>query len=66
MERARILARLDRIEEAAAAAARAVELDPGNDAAVSALRVLERWVAARRGGPWRVTAPPLEQAAAAR
>ena len=55
MEQARILVRLDRIEEAVTATARAVRLDPANDAAVSALRVLERWAAARRSGPWKIT-----------
>lgn len=56
LERARILVRLDRVEEAAAAAARAAELDPANDSARFMQRVLERWCAARRAGPWRVAA----------
>jgi Flp pilus assembly protein TadD len=56
LERARILVRLDRIEEALVAAARAAELDPANDTALFLRRVLERWGAARRTGPWRVAA----------
>ena len=56
LDRARILVRLDRVEEAASAAARAAELDPANDSAQFLQRVLERWSAARRAGPWRVVA----------
>lgn len=66
LERARILVRLDRIEEALAAATRAAELDPANDTALFLRRVLERWGAARRTGPWRavaLTALPEDQPA---
>jgi len=58
LDRARILVRLDRVDEAHLAAARATELDPANDAALFMLRVLERWSAARRSGPWRVHSFP--------
>ncbi|MGK7870625.1 tetratricopeptide repeat protein [Falsiroseomonas sp. E2-1-a20] len=54
LERARILTRLDRVEEALAAARRGVELAPASDAALAASRVLERWVAARQTSSWRL------------
>jgi cytochrome c-type biogenesis protein CcmH/NrfG len=58
LERARILTRLDRIEEALEAAGHAVALEPPTDGALLTLRVLERWVAARRSGPWHMAELP--------
>lgn len=54
VERARILARLDRIEEALDHARQAQAEDPANDTAASMVRVLERWQAGRQAGPFRV------------
>ena len=54
LERARILARMDRIEDALEATRHAVALEPPTDGALLTLRVLERWAAARRSGPWQV------------
>jgi tetratricopeptide (TPR) repeat protein len=54
LERARILARMDRIEDALEAARHAVALEPPTDGALLTLRVLERWAASRRSGPWQV------------
>jgi Flp pilus assembly protein TadD len=56
LESARILVRLDQVEDALEATRRAVALDPTNDGGQFMLRVLERWSAARRIGPWRVAA----------
>lgn len=64
LERARILTRLDRVEEALAAARRAIELGPRSDGALAMLRVLERWAAARGAGPWRVAALDVPMAEA--
>ncbi|WP_307140224.1 lipopolysaccharide assembly protein LapB [Pseudoroseomonas cervicalis] len=54
VERARILVRLDRIEEALHHARQAQAEDPANDTAASMVRVLERWLAGRQAGPFRV------------
>ncbi|MFH5925796.1 tetratricopeptide repeat protein [Roseomonas xinghualingensis] len=54
IERARVLVRLDRIEEALQAAQEAAESDPANDTAASTVRILERWLEARRGSAFKV------------
>lgn len=66
IERARLLVRLDRIEEALEHARQAQAGDPGNDTAAAMVRVLERWQAGRQGGPFRVAVlPPAAGATAA-
>ncbi|WP_458094714.1 tetratricopeptide repeat protein [Roseomonas sp. WA12] len=51
LERARLLVRLDRIEEALVEARDALATDPESDSAGFTVRVLERWQDARRLGP---------------
>jgi tetratricopeptide (TPR) repeat protein len=54
MELARLLTRLNRLEEALAAAEAAARLDPLRDGAAFAVRILQRWLEARRTGPLRI------------
>lgn len=54
MELARVLTRLNRLEEALAAAEAAARLDPLRDGAAFAVRILQRWLEARRTGPLRI------------
>ncbi len=51
MELARLLTRLNRLEEALEAAKLAAALDPLRDGAAFAVRILQRWLEARRTGP---------------
>jgi len=51
MEQARLLTRLNRLEEALEAAEAAARLDPLRDGAGFAVRILQRWLEARRKGP---------------
>lgn len=51
MEQARLLTRLNRLEEALEAAEAAARLDPLRDGAGFAVRILRRWLEARRTGP---------------
>ncbi|MBP0495274.1 tetratricopeptide repeat protein [Pararoseomonas indoligenes] len=51
LEQSRLLVRLDRIEEALHQARLAAAADESNDAASSTIRILERWLDARRAGP---------------
>lgn len=51
MEQARLLTRLNRLEEALEAAEAAARLDPLRDGAAFAVRILQRWLEARRTGP---------------
>ncbi|WP_338664617.1 hypothetical protein VQH23_05480 [Pararoseomonas sp. SCSIO 73927] len=60
LEQSRLLVRLDRIEDALQQARLAAAADENNDAAASTIRILERWLDARRSGPFStgtLTAP---------
>ncbi len=55
MELARLLTRLNRLEEALEAAETAAALDPLRDGAAFAVRILQRWLEARRKGPLTIS-----------
>jgi len=56
LDLARALTRLGRVEAALAAARAALALEPQRDGAAFAVRLLERWVEARRTGPFHLGA----------